>query len=165
MQRNILCLLLVIISISVVAQNVTNIPALQKIPGSKPMNVIFILSDDHRYDFMGFTGKLPWLKTPAMDKMAREGAHFRNAFVTTALCSPSRASILTGQYSHVHTVIDNTSPEPGNLIYFPQYLQKSGYQTSFFGKWHMGEDSDHPRAGFDHWESFEGQGVGCKERW
>lgn len=151
--------MLVIISISVVAQNVTNIPALQKIPGSKPMNVIFILSDDHRYDFMGFTGKLPWLKTPAMDKMAREGAHFRNAFVTTALCSPSRASILTGQYSHVHTVIDNTSPEPGNLIYFPQYLQKSGYQTSFFGKWHMGEDSDHPRAGFDHWESFEGQGV------
>ena len=125
----------------------------------KPMNVIFILSDDHRYDFMGFTGKVPWLETPNMDRMAKEGAHFENAFVTTALCSPSRASILTGQFSHTHTIIDNQAPDPGNLTYFPQYLQKGGYQTGFFGKWHMGDKNDQPRPGFDHWESFKGQGV------
>lgn len=125
----------------------------------KPMNVIFILSDDHRYDFMGFTGKVPWLKTPNMDRMAAEGAHFENAFVTTSLCSPSRASILTGLYSHSHTIIDNQAPDPGNLTYFPEYLQKAGYQTSFFGKWHMGSHDDKPQPGFDHWESFKGQGV------
>jgi len=125
----------------------------------KQRNVIFILSDDHRYDYMGFTGKVPWLKTPSMDKLAKEGAYMKNAFVTTSLCSPSRASILTGQYSHVHTIVDNYAPDPGNLTYFPEYLQKAGYQTAFFGKWHMGDHSDKQQPGFDHWESFEGQGV------
>jgi N-acetylglucosamine-6-sulfatase len=132
---------------------------LQAIAGAKKMNVIFILTDDHRPDFMGFTGKVKWQKTPSMDKMANEGAYFKNAFVTTSLCSPSRASILTGQYSHVHTIVDNVAGEPDNLVFFPQYLQKAGYQTSFFGKWHMGDDDDRPRPGFDHWESFRGQGV------
>ncbi|HEY0668889.1 MAG TPA: sulfatase [Sphingobacteriaceae bacterium] len=128
------------------------------VPGVKPRNIIFILSDDHRYDFMGFTGKVPGLQTPNMDKLANEGAHFQNAFVTTSLCSPSRASILTGQYAHTHTVVDNAAPAPANLIYFPQYLQKAGYQTSFFGKWHMGGGDDGPRPGFNHWVSFRGQG-------
>ncbi len=125
----------------------------------KPRNVIFILSDDHRYDFMGFTGKVPWLETPNMDKMAAKGAHFPNAFVTTSLCSPSRASILTGLFSHSHTVVDNHAPVPDNLVFFPEYLQEGGYETAFFGKWHMGSDTDEPRPGFDHWESFRGQGV------
>jgi len=125
----------------------------------KPRNIVFILTDDHRYDFMGFTGKVPWLQTPNMDKLAAEGAWFKNAFVTTSLCSPSRASILTGMYSHTHTIVDNQAPDPGNLTYFPQYLQAAGYQTGFFGKWHMGDDSDAPRPGFTHWESFKGQGV------
>ncbi len=124
----------------------------------KPRNIIFILTDDHRYDFMGFTGKVPWLETPNMDKLASEGAYFKNAFVTTSLCSPSRASILTGMYSHTHTIVDNQAPDPGNLTYFPAYLQASGYQTAFFGKWHMGDASDDPRPGFSHWESFRGQG-------
>ena len=125
----------------------------------KPRNVVFILTDDHRFDFMGFTGKVPWLQTPNMDRLAREGAWFRNAFVTTSLCSPSRASILTGLFSHTHTVVDNSAPVPENLVFFPQYLQKAGYETAFFGKWHMGHDSDEPRPGFTHWESFRGQGV------
>ncbi|RYZ87145.1 MAG: acetylglucosamine-6-sulfatase, partial [Proteobacteria bacterium] len=131
----------------------------QKIPGTKPRNVIFILSDDHRFDFMGFTGKVPGLQTPNIDKLANEGAHFLNAFVTTALCSPSRASILTGQYAHTHTVVDNEAPSPANLLFFPQYLQKEGYKTGFFGKWHMGGESDEPRPGFNEWVSFKGQGV------
>lgn len=130
-----------------------------KIPDAKPKNVVFILTDDHRYDFMGFTGKVPWLETPAMDSLASQGAYFTNAYVTTSLCSPSRASILTGLYSHSHTVVDNISPDPGNLIFFPQYLQEQGYQTAFFGKWHIGEDDDRPRPGFDYWASFKGQGV------
>ncbi len=132
---------------------------LNRLPDAKKRNVIFILTDDHRYDYMGFTGKIPWLQTPNMDALASSGAHMPNAFVTTSLCSPSRASILTGLYSHEHTIVDNQAPDPGNLVYFPEYLQKAGYQTSFFGKWHMGEDDDRPRPGFDHWESFRGQGV------
>lgn len=132
---------------------------LQKIKGSKPRNVVFILTDDHRYDFMGFTGKLPWLRTPNMDGLYQNGSWFKNAFVTTALCSPSRASILTGAFSHVHTIVDNVAPEPPENIYFSEYLQKAGYQTGFFGKWHMGNEEDYPRPGFNHWESFKGQGV------
>jgi N-acetylglucosamine-6-sulfatase len=86
---------------------------------------------------MGFTGKLPWQKTPNIDRLYKEGAYFQNAFVTTSLCSPSRVSIVTGAYSHVHTIVDNFAPEPPNNVYFPQYLQKAGYQTAFLGKWHI----------------------------
>ena len=121
-------------------------------------NVIFILSDDHRYDFMGFTQKLPFLQTPNMDRMASQGVHMKNAFVTTSLCSPSRASILTGQYAHRHGVVDNQSLVPEGTIFFPEYLQQHGYQTGFIGKWHMGEHKNDPRNGFDYWASFKGQG-------
>lgn len=123
------------------------------------MNIIFILADDHRYDAMGFMKKIPGLETPAMDKMASEGAHLSNAFVSTALCSPSRASILTGQYAHTHRVVDNDAAMPADLKFFPQYLQEAGYQTAFMGKWHMGHADDMPQPGFDYWLSFRGQGV------
>lgn len=121
-------------------------------------NIIFILSDDHRYDFMGFMNKLPFLETPNMDRMAREGVHLKNAFVTTSLCSPSRASILTGQYTHRHGVVDNQSLVPEGTHFFPEFLQDAGYQTGFIGKWHMGEHKNDPRNGFDYWASFRGQG-------
>jgi N-acetylglucosamine-6-sulfatase len=127
-----------------------------------PRNVIIILSDDHRYDFMHFMPAAPrWLETPSMDRMAARGAHIVNAFVTTSLCSPSRASILTGRYAHGHGVVDNTSAIPEGTTFFPELLQKRGWATAFVGKWHMGEDagSDQPRPGFDHWVSFRGQGV------
>lgn len=131
---------------------------LKKIGGQKPRNVIFILSDDHRYDFMSFLGKPKFLETPNMDRMAHDGAYIENAFVTTSLCSPSRASILTGLFSHKHGVVDNQTAVRKDLIYFPQYLQKLGYETAFMGKWHMGHGDDEPRPGFDHWVSFKGQG-------
>ena len=84
--------------------------------------------------------------------------HLKNAFVTTSLCSPSRASILTGLYTFKHRVIDNNRLVPKGTIFFPQYLQKAGYATAFIGKWHMGGEHDNPRPGFDHWVSFKGQG-------
>jgi len=121
-------------------------------------NILFILSDDHRYDFMGFTGKVPFLETPHMDRMASEGLHLENAFVTTSLCSPSRASILTGKYTHRHQVVDNQSLVPDGTTFFPSYLQDAGYETGYVGKWHMGEHKDDPRPGFDYWASFRGQG-------
>lgn len=130
---------------------------LQKIPGAKPRNVVFILSDDHRYDAMGFLGH-PFLETPHMDSIARNGAYVKNACVTTALCSPSRASILTGLYTHKHRVIDNNRNIPEGTLFFPQYLQAAGYSTAFLGKWHMGGESADPRPGFDYWLSFRGQG-------
>jgi len=127
--------------------------------GKKPRNVIFILSDDHRYDFMGFLNKPKFLKTPNMDRMAREGAYIKYATVSTALCSPSRASILTGQFAHRHGVVDNNSRVPAGTRFFSQDLQKAGWQTAFMGKWHMGHASDEPRPGFHKWISFKGQGV------
>ena len=128
-----------------------------KISGAKPRNVVFILSDDHRYDAMSFMGH-QFAETPNMDAMARNGVHLKNAFVTTSLCSPSRASILTGLYTFRHRVIDNNRLVPEGTQFFPQYLQKAGYNTGFIGKWHMGGHHDNPRPGFDFWVSFKGQG-------
>jgi N-acetylglucosamine-6-sulfatase len=131
-------------------------------PAPQRRNVVFILSDDHRHDFMSFVkGAPPFLRTPNLDRMAARGSYVPNAFVTTALCSPSRASILTGQYAHRHGVVDNTSPIPKGTMFFPELLQRAGYRTAYIGKWHMGEDeeSDMPRPGFDQWVSFRGQGV------
>lgn len=124
---------------------------------AKPRNVIFILVDDMRHDVMGFVGH-PFVKTPRIDELAREGVHFKNAFVTTSLCSPSRASILTGQYMHKHGVVDNNNPIPPGTVFFPQLLKEIGYSTAFIGKWHMGHEDDAPQPGFDRWVSFRGQG-------
>ncbi|MEM7698243.1 MAG: sulfatase [Verrucomicrobiota bacterium] len=121
-------------------------------------NILVILTDDHRYDALGFL-EHPFLETPNLDRMARGGAHLKNAVVTTSLCSPSRASILTGLYTHHHGVVDNYNPIPEGLVYFPKYLQEAGYETAFIGKWHMGGMIDHPQPGFDHWIAFKGQGV------
>lgn len=120
-------------------------------------NVIFVLVDDLRFDGMGFLQ--PQLRTPNIDRMAREGAYFPNAVVTSSLCSPSRATILTGQTARNHLVVDNNNSTEKGLVYFPKYMQGAGYQTGFFGKWHMGDDTDAPRDGFDRWVSFKGQGT------
>ncbi len=128
-----------------------------KVEGAKKRNIVFILTDDHRYDAMGFVGH-PFMKTPNLDSIAKDGVHLKNAFVTTSLCSPSRASILTGLYTHKHRVIDNNRLEQKGTVYFSQYLQKQGYDTAYFGKWHMGAKSDEQRQGFEHWVSFPGQG-------
>lgn len=124
-------------------------------PPRRP-NVVVVLVDDMRWDDLGAGGH-PFIETPHMDRLAREGVRFTNAFATTPLCSPSRASFLTGQYPHRNGIVDNTARPSHDLPIFPAELQKAGYRTGFFGKWHMGND-DSPRPGFDHWVAMPGQG-------
>src|SRR5262249_44428310 len=122
-------------------------------------NIVFILVDDLRWDELGIAGH-PFIKTPNIDRIGKEGVIFRNAFMTTPLCSPSRASFLTGQYAHTHGITDNVdrSAASHQLVTFPRLLHQSGYETAFIGKWHMGND-DTLRPGFDRWVSFKGQGA------
>jgi len=125
-------------------------------PSDPRPNIIIILTDDQRYDALGVLD--PALHTPNLDRMVQEGTLFTNAFVTTSLCSPSRASLLTGLPMREHGVIDNNSDLPDNLETFPTVLQGEGYATGMFGKWHLGGEDDSPRPGFDRWVSFAGQG-------
>ncbi len=122
-------------------------------------NIVFVLVDDIRWDAFSCMGS-PVAKTPNIDRIANEGALFKNFFVSIPLCSPSRGSFLTGQYPHRHGVIDNAdhSELSHKLVTFPKLLHDAGYETAFVGKWHMGND-DTPRPGMDHWLGFKGQGV------
>jgi arylsulfatase A-like enzyme len=122
-------------------------------------NLIVILVDDLRFDETGASGH-PYIKTPNIDRLAHEGARCVNAFHTTPLCSPNRASILTGQYASRHGIIDNVGRDAMSHR-LPNYhleLQHLGYETAHIGKWHMGNDAA-PRPGYDTWVSFRGQGT------
>ncbi|MFB3785830.1 MAG: sulfatase [bacterium] len=134
------------------------LPASFAAPSSQRRNMIFILIDDMRFDSLSCMGH-PFIHTPNLDRLANEGVLFEHAYVTTSLCSPSRASILSGQYAHTHGVLDNSTLLPAETPIFPIELQKHGYRTAYIGKWHMGGGTDQPRPGFDHWISFRGQGV------
>ena len=124
---------------------------------TKRPNILFMLTDDQRWDAIGLGGA-KHLKTPNMDRLGKEGVYFRNAFCTTSLCSPSRASILSGLYAHAHGVVNNFTEYPADLKSFPIVLQSVGYDTAYIGKWHMGEDNDEPRPGFDWFVTHKGQG-------
>jgi N-acetylglucosamine-6-sulfatase len=125
-------------------------------------NFIFILTDDQRYDAIGCLGNPPFLKTPNLDRLRNEGALFKNTFVTTSLCAPSRAAFLTGTYNHTNGVTWNEigarDPDWNKTPNFAALLQKAGYKTGFIGKLHMAPTNE-PRPGFDYWFSFKGQGV------
>jgi N-acetylglucosamine-6-sulfatase len=125
--------------------------------GDRRPNVVFILTDDQRWDQLGCAGH-PYLQTPHLDRLAAEGARFADMFVTTSLCSPSRASFLSGLYAHSHGVVNNFTDYPVDLPSFPRVLQTAAYETAYIGKWHMGEQSDQKRPGFDYWASHKGQG-------
>jgi arylsulfatase A-like enzyme len=134
-------------------------PAARGADAPRP-NVVFILVDDLRWDALGCMGH-PFSRTPNIDRIAAEGAKFRNAFVTTPLCSPARGTFLTGQYVHTHGVKGNSNasaPLSHELVTWPRLLKEAGYRSAYVGKWHMGND-DSPRPGFDRWVSFKGQGA------
>jgi N-acetylglucosamine-6-sulfatase len=123
-----------------------------------PPNVLVIVVDDLRWDEFGAAGH-PYVQTPNIDRLAAEGAWFVNAFHAVPLCSPNRASLLTGQYPSRHGIIDNVARSLAShrLETFPRALQARGYETAFIGKWHMGNDPT-PRPGFDYWVGLPGQG-------
>ena len=126
-------------------------------PAPPHPNILFILLDDLRWDTVGYAGH-PNLETPNIDRIANEGVNFRNAFSTTSLCSPSRASLLSGLYAHRHGVTNNFTEFPSALDSFPKALQRAGYTTAYVGKYHMGENNDEPRPGFDYFVTHKGQG-------
>jgi len=130
---------------------------------SRP-NFLFIYTDDQRWDAMscvqkeqGERGRFPWLQTPNMDRIAAEGVRFRNAFVVNSLCSPSRASFLTGCYGHRNGVVNNHTDFPVGNVTHATLLRAAGYTTGYVGKWHMGRQSGQ-RPGFDYSASYIGQG-------
>jgi arylsulfatase A-like enzyme len=120
-------------------------------------NVVFILTDDQRADTVSLHERSQ-VKTPNIDRLGKEGIYFRNAFCTTSLCSPSRASILSGLYAHSHGVTNNFTEYPNDLPSFPKALQAAGYATAYIGKYHMGEENDQKRPGFDYFVTHKGQG-------
>ena len=132
--------------------------ALNASSADKRPNIVFILVDDLRWDAFSCMGH-PVAKTPNIDRIAKEGALFKNFFVSIPLCSPSRSSFLTGQYVHTTGVIDNTDHTAlsHKLVTFPRMLHDAGYDSGYVGKWHMGHDSS-PRPGFDYWLCLPGQG-------
>jgi N-acetylglucosamine-6-sulfatase len=121
-------------------------------------NIVLVLVDDLRWDDIAIAGQ-PFVETPNIDRLANEGARFLNAFASTPLCSPSRASILTGQYVRTNGILDNTARDSAShrLATFAIPLHAAGYRTGFFGKWHMGND-DSPRPGWSRWVAMRGQG-------
>ena len=124
-----------------------------KTRGSRP-NILYIMSDDHAYQAIScYGGGIN--KTPNLDRLAAQGVRFSNSFCTNSVCAPSRAVLLTGKYSHLNGVIDNVETFDGAQETFPKILQRGGYTTAVFGKWHLKSDP----TGFDYWNILPGQGL------
>ncbi len=132
------------------------LPILDLSAAERP-NVLFILTDDQRWDCVSLNPRSV-IATPNIDRLGREGLYFPNHFCTTSLCSPSRASILSGLYAHAHGVANNFTEYPQDLMTWPTVLQQAGYKTAYIGKYHMGENNDGVRGGFDYFVTHKGQG-------
>ncbi len=122
---------------------------------SRP-NILLILIDDLRYDALGATGH-PFFESPSIDRIANEGVLFENSFVVQSLCSPSRASIYTGMYPHIHGVVNNNkSLNHSEYTTIAEELHNSGYETAFIGKYQMGNDGT-PEPGYDRWVTLQSE--------
>ncbi len=121
-------------------------------------NIVFIMSDDHAAHAMSCYGS-KINRTPNLDRIAEGGMRFDNCFCTNSICTPSRAVILTGTYNHVNGVTTLDTKMDNRLQTFPKLLQRAGYQTAIFGKWHLGTGPDHCPTGFDDWAVLPGQGL------
>ena len=121
--------------------------------GQQP-NIIYIMSDDHDADAISAYNK-KFIATPNMDRIAKDGIRFTNCFVGNSICSPVRATVLTGQHSHLNGIKDNRTPFDGSKITLPRLLKEAGYQTVLIGKWHLHSLP----TGFDYWTVLPGQGV------
>lgn len=119
----------------------------------RPPNIIFIMSDDHALKAIS-AYDTSLISTPNIDRLAEEGIRYDNCYCTNAICAPSRAVILTGKYSHVNGVLDNSRPFDGEQQTLPKLLKNAGYQTAMIGKWHLKSEP----TGFDHWLVLPGQG-------
>ena len=123
-------------------------------PKDNRPNILIIFSDDHALQAISAYGS-PYIKTPNIDRLAKEGALYQNMFCTNSLCAPSRATLLTGKFSHKNGHKDNlTSFDAGQDMY-PKHLQSAGYQTSWIGKWHLQASPQY----FDYWAVLPGQGA------
>jgi len=121
-------------------------------PARRP-NILFIMADDHASQAVGCYGSR-LNRTPAIDRIAREGVRFDSCFCTNGICAPSRAVILTGKHSHLNGVRDNSVAFDGSQATFPKLLRAAGYETALLGKWHLQSDP----TGFDRWAILPGQG-------
>jgi len=121
-------------------------------------NIIFVFSDQQRYNTMGCTGN-PVIRTPAFDRLAAEGVSFRQAFSSCPICSPYRAQVLTGRYSHKNGVLDNEYELFEDQTTLAQALKAAGYRTGYVGKWHLGYGPYTPekRYGFDYMAAYDCQ--------
>lgn len=121
-------------------------------------NILFIMSDDHAAHALSCYGSRINV-TPNLDRIATEGMLFDNCFCTNSICTPSRASILTGAYNHVNGATTLATPLDGRQQTFPKLLQAAGYQTAVIGKWHLGHGGIHDPQGFDFWTVLPDQGL------